>query len=645
MANRLAKVLDQLVQGNQSAFIKGRSIHDNFRDVQLSCKELHRRRSTCVLLKIDVAKAFDSVAWVFLLEVLQRMGFGLRWRNWISAILSTSSTKILLNGRPGRRICHSRGLRQGDPLSPMLFVLVMEVLNHLLGWVERQGLLTPIAELHGSRVSLYADDLVMFVVPNEQDLLTVKAVLGIFGLASGLFSNLDKSIATPIHCSEDDIARVQGVLSCTVQIFPCKYLGIPLSVYKLKRSEEQYIIDKVAQRIPGWKGNLLNVAGRTALVKATLSAIPIHTSIALCLSPWAIGMIDKLRRAFVWAGTDKVAGGLCKVAWGRVCLPKELGGLDISDLRRVGIALRVRWVWHDRRLGRRPATKEKVALALFQAATVLNLGNGRSTYFWTDKWIRGVNIESFAPTVFAAVRARNKMATVAEALDGSAWVRHIAAPPSLQLLLEIDLICDLIDDVQLSQEPDTFTWRLTADRSYSAASAYGAMFLGSSPVLGAKQIWKTPAPPKVRFFFWLTMHGRCWTGDRRFRHGLQPSNDCIMCDQEPETMDHILIGCSFSREVWHIWFARIWLQVPSADDGEAALEWWLRSRKTVQKSLRRGFDSLIFLVGWMLWKERNSRTFNAVASTPGLLVLAMQEEAERWCSAGNRCLGLILARL
>lgn len=247
--------------------------------------------------------------------------------------------------------------------------------------------------------------------------------------------------------------------------------------------------------------------------------------------------------------------------------------------------------------------------------------------------------------MFAAVRARNKMATVAEALDGSAWVRHIAAPPSLQLLLEIDLICDLIDDVQLSQEPDTFTWRPTADRSYSAASAYGAMFLGSSPVLGAKQIWKTPAPPKVRFFFWLTMHGRCWTGDRRFRHGLQPSNDCIMCDQEPETMDHILIGCSFSREVWHIWFARIWLQVPSADDGEAALEWWLRSRKTVQKSLRRGFDSLIFLVGWMLWKERNSRTFNTVASMPGLLVLAMQEEAERRCSAGNRCLGLILARL
>ena len=104
------------------------------------------------------------------------------------------------------------------------------------------------------------------------------------------------------------------------------------------------MIDKVAARIPGWKGNLLNEADRTALVKATLSAIPVHTSIAMCLSPWALNTIDKLRRAFLWTGSNAVAGGRCKVAWSRVCMPKHLGGLGVSDLRRVGIALRVRWV-------------------------------------------------------------------------------------------------------------------------------------------------------------------------------------------------------------------------------------------------------------------------------------------------------------
>jgi len=190
MANRLARTLDQLVLRNQSAFIKGRSIHDNFRDVQVACKAIHSRRLTCMLLKIDLARAFDSVAWVFLLDVLRHLGFELRWRNWLSNILSTSSTRILLNGKPGRRICHARGLRQGDPLSPMLFVLVMEVLNRLLCWIEINGFLTPIDGLPGNRVSLYVDDLVIFVIPTERELLAVKAALGIFGLASGLFSNL-----------------------------------------------------------------------------------------------------------------------------------------------------------------------------------------------------------------------------------------------------------------------------------------------------------------------------------------------------------------------------------------------------------------------------------------------------------------------
>jgi hypothetical protein len=115
LAKHLARVLDSLVMRNQSAFIKGRRIHDNFRHVQLTCKAIHASRSPVILLKIDIAKAFDIVSWTFLLEVLQLMGFGRRWRNWISVILSSASTKILLNGEPGRRICHARGLRQGTP--------------------------------------------------------------------------------------------------------------------------------------------------------------------------------------------------------------------------------------------------------------------------------------------------------------------------------------------------------------------------------------------------------------------------------------------------------------------------------------------------------------------------------------------------
>lgn len=123
LANRLAPSL----HANQSAFIKNRNIQDNFRLVRGVAKVLHVRKR----LKLDITKAFDSVAWPFLLELLQHMGFTRKWRNWVAVLLSTASSKISLNGDHGRRICHARGLWQGDPLSPMLFVLVMEALNAL----------------------------------------------------------------------------------------------------------------------------------------------------------------------------------------------------------------------------------------------------------------------------------------------------------------------------------------------------------------------------------------------------------------------------------------------------------------------------------------------------------------------------------
>jgi hypothetical protein len=125
---------------------------------------------------------------------------------------------------------------------------------------------------------LMSDDLVLFLVPTPSDLETVKAALSIFGLASGLFSNLDKSVAIPMHCSEDDVALIRDILSCKIEGFPCRYLGVPLSVRRLRKCDEQPIIDRIAGRIPKWKGDLLNAAGRTALVKATLSAIPVHTA-------------------------------------------------------------------------------------------------------------------------------------------------------------------------------------------------------------------------------------------------------------------------------------------------------------------------------------------------------------------------------
>lgn len=166
MANRLAPFLSTLVASNQSAFICGCCIHNNYILVQQTVKVQHKQNVPSLLLKLDISKAFYSVAWSFLSEILSHLGFGPFWCNLISCLLSMVSTCVLVNGEPGDQIRHRRGLRQGDPLSPRLFILVMDVLNSLFTKASDLGFFHPLSRRNpGQRISLYADVVVLFIRP------------------------------------------------------------------------------------------------------------------------------------------------------------------------------------------------------------------------------------------------------------------------------------------------------------------------------------------------------------------------------------------------------------------------------------------------------------------------------------------------
>jgi hypothetical protein len=182
----------------------------------------------------------------------------------------------------------------------MLFVIVMEALNSLIKEADHRQLLTPLPGgviMH--RASLYADDLVILVALTQIDLQCMRQILDLFAGASRLLTNVDKCVMSPIRCTNTMVADAKSIFPCSIDLFPTKYLGIPLSLPRLRRADEQPLIDVVAARIPTWKSGLLTNVGRVLLTKVTLSAIPVHISIACYLSKWALAQIDKRRRAFL----------------------------------------------------------------------------------------------------------------------------------------------------------------------------------------------------------------------------------------------------------------------------------------------------------------------------------------------------------
>jgi hypothetical protein len=170
---------------------RGRCIQDNFILVKESAKLLHRKRIPSLLLKVNVAKAFDCISWHFLLSVLRQRGFGLRWIKWISMLQHSASTSILVNGCAGSAFRYGRGLRQGDPISSLLFVITMDVLGAMFRATERAGLLLDLAAIGlKHRVAVYADDVVVFAKPESAEPAAVWGVLRCFGAASRFHVNM-----------------------------------------------------------------------------------------------------------------------------------------------------------------------------------------------------------------------------------------------------------------------------------------------------------------------------------------------------------------------------------------------------------------------------------------------------------------------
>jgi hypothetical protein len=283
------------------------------------------------------------------LYLLQQCGFGERWRDWIEWCISTVRFSILVNGTPEEFFHSSRGIRQGDPLSPLLFVLVMEALSRMVNATIEQGLL--LGFLVGERVpsdvvvshSLFANDTLIFCEAYPEQIRYVRLILLCFEAVSGLKVNLGKSELVAIG-EVDNIGELVNILWCNVASLPMKYLGLPLGATYKATSMWNGVIEQMDCCLAGWKKLYLSKGGRLTLIKSKLSNLPTYY-MSLFPVPMSVAKrIEKIKREFLWGGMgdDKK---LHLVSWNQVCCPLRAGGLGIWNISKFNQALMGKWLW------------------------------------------------------------------------------------------------------------------------------------------------------------------------------------------------------------------------------------------------------------------------------------------------------------
>jgi len=418
-AIRIKGGLSSSVSSIQSAFVPGRRISDNILLTQELMHNYHRQRGPprCAF-KVDIQKAYGTVNWVFLEKVLEGFGFHLCMIKWIMICVSTASFSVSVNGNLYVYFKGKRGLMQGDPLSPYLCTMVMEILSLVLQRAVARDLRF---RFHNGCQKLrlinlcFADDLFIFA---RRDLSSAKVImesLRRFARMSGLLPSNQKSTVYFCNVSDQVKGTILNIIPFVEGNLPVKYLGVPLISSRLRARDCQVLVEKVEDRIGNWKNKMLSFAGRRQLILSVISSLYVYWSSVFTLPSSIVKKIEAKTREFLWA-QGPLKKSRAKVAWKEVCLPKGEGGLGIKRIRDMNSALMSFHIWsvlsnrnslwvewikkhrlRDRNLWSVQVPRDcswgwKKILRLRPAIRDYvwsKLGNGNTVSVWYDKWVQG----------------------------------------------------------------------------------------------------------------------------------------------------------------------------------------------------------------------------------------------------------------
>ena len=239
--------------------------------------------------------------------MLDRMGFCLKWRKWINACIQSATISILINGSPTKEFAPTRGLRQGDPLAPLLFNIVAEGLTGMMRTALIKGLYR--SYLVGKQkvpvnILQYADDTVFVGEALWDNVIVLKAMLRGFEMASGLKINFSKS---NVGVLGDDINWVHDAahfLNCRHMETPFHYLGIPIGTKPSSYLMWKPLIKKFEAKLSKWNQKILSMAGKVTLINSVLTALPIYLLSFFKIPQRVVLKLISLQRNFLWGGSQ-----------------------------------------------------------------------------------------------------------------------------------------------------------------------------------------------------------------------------------------------------------------------------------------------------------------------------------------------------
>ncbi|KAJ0539673.1 putative RNA-directed DNA polymerase [Helianthus annuus] len=648
LANRLKMVIGSVISETQSAFLKERLIMDGPLILNEVLAWARKNGIELFLFKIDFAKAYDNVNWHFLSSIMQQLGFPPKWCLWIHGILSSARSSVLVNGSPTFEFSCGKGMRQGDPISPFLFLLVMEAFSSMVKKACGVGALRGVSlPKEGPVLShlLYADDCVLIGEWARNNIKKVTLLLRCFYICSGLKINMKKSSLFGVGVAPSDIEEMADLLNCSVGSMPFLHLGILVGAKMSRVANWNFIFDIFESRLALWKASLLSIGGRVTLIKSVLECLP-NYYFSLFKAP--ISVVNKLQgiiKRFLWGGGSSVSK-LHWVAWARTSAPIDMGGIGLSNLKEINIALLSKWIWRYRNesnaLWRKVVDSihfsnrswssiplnnkiggvwkgivQNVIKTKVEGVSLLQnfkglAGNGRRIRFWLEPWVCNVPLKDRFPLLFRLESKKNcwvfsRYNSDLQAFSSSwGWSR---SPESAEEWFEWNEFINLMDSIKLSDSEDKWEWVGGSDKGFSVGAV--KCFLRSGIDFSNNYVfkWSKWVPKKVNILAWRAQMGRIATLDALTkRNCFNGDNTCVMCGDGNETAEHLFCSCAVASEVWFL-ISR-WLKISPIFAFSLTEMLDIHEFSGLGSKAKDIFKGIIMVGWWCIWRARNETRFS-----------------------------------